>query len=81
MTLKKFVSKHEDKIVDGFINANLPWFSPLDLAKTFGFSRQYWCKLISSGRLESHKTSASPIVTTEQLIKFSSTLDTKTYGV
>ena len=55
---------------EGYINANLPWFSSTDLHKTFGLSRQYWEKLIKQGKLLSSKTSAGSIVTTEDLIVF-----------
>lgn len=54
----------------GLINGNLPWYSPLDLEKFIGKSRQYFCKLIKQGKLKAHITSAGPIVTTEQLAEF-----------
>jgi hypothetical protein len=62
-TQKKFTKK-------GYINSRLPWYSPKDLSLFIGKSRQYWCKLIKQGKLGSRKTSAGPIVTTEDLIRF-----------
>ena len=55
------------KIIKGWINANLSWYSPTDLSKKFSKSRQYWCKLIKQGKLKAYKTKAAPIVTTEDL--------------
>lgn len=73
MKEKDFISSLKIKIpftINGFINPTLPWYSPNDLAKCIGKSRQYWCKIIKQGKLKSNKTSAGPIVTTEQLMEY-----------
>ena len=72
---QKAINKLREQIApsliwQGYINTALPWYSPKDLAKFLGKSRQYWCKLIKQGKLKSYKTSAGPIITTEQLAEY-----------
>jgi len=58
------------EIKNGYINSNLPWYSPKDLSTYLGKTRQYWCKLIKQGKLKSRTTSSGPLVTTEDLIEY-----------
>jgi len=57
-------------LVEGYVNPRFPLYSPKDLTMFLGKSRQLWGKVIGNGQLEAYWTSAGPIVTTEQLVKF-----------
>jgi hypothetical protein len=69
-SIKNFIEEYKYCVRPGFLNAMLPWFSPTDLSKKFGKTRQYWCKIIKQGKLCSKQTSCGPIVTTEYLLTY-----------
>jgi len=53
--------------------AEVNMFSASDLSDTFGKSKQYWSKLMRTGKLESKSTSAGRITTTLGVIKWFNT--------